>query len=157
MTGSDLELRVTRHIAAAPDTVWKVMTERQAEWWCPAPWRAEVVVQEWRAGGRAEMLFKGPNGEEMPQAGTFLEVTPGRRFVSTDAIVRDAEGQWSPAGPFMIGIWEIEPEGDGTRYTASARHWSEETARQHREMGFEDGWAAAAEQLAGLCEKELAQ
>ena len=46
------ELSVTRYIAARPETVWDVMVNRQAEWWCPKPWRAEVDLQDRRAGGR---------------------------------------------------------------------------------------------------------
>lgn len=144
------ELSITRYIAAPPETVWRVMTERQAEWFCPRPWRAEVVEQDWRAGGRNAMVFKGPDGEAMPQEGIFLEVTPGRRFVTTDAV----KGGHMPSEPFMIGIWEIAAEGEGTRYTASARHWTEQACQQHREMGFAQGWGAAADELAALCEGE---
>jgi uncharacterized protein YndB with AHSA1/START domain len=139
MTTPETDLIITRTIAAPPAKVWQAMSERQTEWWCPVPWHAEIVEQVWRAGGRSAMVFKGPDGEEMPQEGTFLEVTPGVRFVTTDACVRDAQGQWQPAGPFMIGIWEIAPEGDGTRYTATARHWREEDRNTHLEMGFLDG------------------
>jgi uncharacterized protein YndB with AHSA1/START domain len=149
-----LELSVSRYIAAPPEKVWQMMTEQQTDWWCPLPWRAEIVEQEWRAGGRSAMLFNGPDGEKMPQEGFFLEVTPGVRFVSADCAVRDANGAWQTADPFMIGIWEIAPEGGGTRYTATARHWTEEKLKQHAEMGFEAGWGAAADQLAALCEGE---
>jgi uncharacterized protein YndB with AHSA1/START domain len=54
----------------------------------------------------------------------------------------------------MIGIWEIAPEGDGTRYTASARHWREEDRKMHEDMGFVDGWGTCADQLAEICERE---
>lgn len=144
------ELSITRYIDAPPETVWQIMTERQTEWWCPRPWRAVVVEQDWRAGGRADMVFHGPDGEKMPQEGVFLEVVPGKRFVTTDAFKAD----WRPAEAFMVGIWEIEPEGKGTRYTARARHWTKEAYNQHREMGFEEGWAACADQLAELAESE---
>ena len=146
-------LTITRHIAAPPAKVWQVMAERQAEWFCPLPWRAEVIAQDWRAGGRDAMMFRGPDGEEMPQEGIFLEVSPGVRFVSTDAFSIDVSGQFMPAGPFMVGCWEIAPEGDGTRHTATARHWNEEAAKRHEEMGFADGWGAAADQLVALCER----
>lgn len=145
-------LGVTRFIAAPPAKVWDMMTRRQAEWFCPPPWSAEVVAQNWRAGGRDAMMFRGPNGEAMPQEGVFLEVTPGVRFVSTDAFVVDDAGHYMPAGPFMIGIWEIAPEGAGTRYTATARHWDEDAAKRHIDMGFVDGWGVAADQLVVLCE-----
>ena len=144
------ELTVERRIAAPPDLVWRVMTERMPEWFCPAPWRAEVVEQDWRPGGRSAMTFHGPDGETFPQEGVFLEVVPGRRFVSTDAY---AAG-WVPRDPFMTGIWEIEPDGDGTRYRGTARHWTTEALEKHRAMGFEQGWGAAADQLKAMCEGE---
>lgn len=142
------ELSVTRFIAAPPAKVWQVMTERQEEWWCPTPWRAEIERQDKRPLGACDMTFYGPDGEKEPQHGVYLAYDEGRRFVTTDAVTAD----FQPAGPFMIGIWEIEPEGDGTRYTARARHWSEDTARQHEEMGFTEGWGACADQLKALCE-----
>lgn len=145
---ADLDLSVTTYIAAPPETVWQVMTQRQEEWWCPKPWRAEIVEQDWRPGGRAAMIMHGPNGEQFPNEGIFLEVTPGVRFVSTDAFTAG----WKPAGPFMVGIWEIAPEGEGTRFTAFARHWTQEAYDQHKSMGFDEGWGTMALQLKELCE-----
>jgi uncharacterized protein YndB with AHSA1/START domain len=144
------ELSVTRFIAARPEKVWDIMVNRQAEWWCPKPWRAEVDQQDRRPLGACNMTFYGPDGEQSPQNGVYLAYDEGKRFVTTDAVTADFE----PSGPFMIGIWEIEPEGDGTRYTATARHWSEETAKQHEEMGFTEGWGICAEQLKALCEAD---
>ncbi|MBO9575899.1 MAG: SRPBCC domain-containing protein [Sphingobium sp.] len=144
----DLSLSVTIYIEAAPAHVWQVMTERQEEWWCPRPWRVEIVEQDWRAGGRASMTMHGPDGETMPNEGVFLEVTPGVRYVVTDAF----HAGWKPAGPFMVGIWAIEPEGSGTRFTGSARHWTKEARDQHKAMGFEAGWGVVAQQLKELCE-----
>jgi uncharacterized protein YndB with AHSA1/START domain len=145
-------LSVTRFIAAPPAKVWQVMTERQMEWWCPLPWRAEVAQQDWRAGGRSDVIMYGPEGEVHPNNGIFLEVTPGVRFVVTDAFVLGDDGHYMPTGPFMIGTWEIAAEADGTRYTATARHWSEEAATRHADMGFAAGWGAATDQLQALCE-----
>lgn len=142
------ELSITRHIAASPEKVWDVLANRQNEWWCPRPWRSEVIAQERRPGGRASTTMFGPDGEVVPNEGIFLAWDEGRRFVTTDAVTAAME----PAGPFMIGIWEIEPEGDGTRYTARARHWTEEAMRQHDKMGFEKGWNACADQLQAFCE-----
>jgi uncharacterized protein YndB with AHSA1/START domain len=146
------ELSITRHIAAPPAAVWDVLANRQNEWWCPTPWRAEVVVQDRRPGGRCAMTMFGPDGEEMPQEGIYLAFDEGRRFVSTDAFHVGDGGDFMPSGPFMIGIWEIAPEGEGTRYTATARHWTKEAMDQHAEMGFEQGWNACADQLQAICE-----
>ena len=144
------ELSVTRHIDASPAKVWQVMTERQEEWWCPKPWRAEFDLQDRRPGGLCNATFHGPDGEKEPQNGIYLAWDEGRRFATTDAVTGDLE----PAGPFMIGIWEIAPEGEGTRYTATARHWSAESMAHHKEMGFAEGWGAVADQLKALCEAE---
>lgn len=144
------ELRVSLHIAASPEKVWDVLANRMEEWWCPRPWRVEIDHQDRRAGGRCAMTMHGPNGEVMPNEGIFLAWEEGRRFVSTDAFTGE---DFDPAGPFMVGFWEIEPEGEGTRYTARAKHWSEEARKNHEEMGFIPGWTAVAEQLKELCEK----
>ena len=144
------ELSITRYIDAPPAEVWDILANRQEEWWCPKPWTIEMIAQERHAGGRSAMIMRGPNGEEMPQEGIFLEWSEGKRFVTTDAV--DADFQ--PAGPFMVGIWEIEPEGTGTRYTARARHWTQEAMKQHEEMGFEEGWGACADQLKALAEAD---
>ncbi len=150
---SPYELTITRHIAAPPEKVWHVLTERQAEWWCPKPWTVEIVEQDRRPGGRAAMVMHGPDGEHMPQDGIYLAYEPGRRFVTTDALTLDARsGDFTPSGPFMVGTWEIAAEEDGTRYTASARHWTEEAMKNHADMGFAEGWGVCAEQLAALCE-----
>lgn len=143
-----LELSIERHIAAPPEKVWEVMTTRMEEWWCPRPWRAEVIEQDWRSGGRSAMVMHGPNGERSDGEGVFLEVVPGKRFVFTDAF----RVGWIPQGPFMVGWFDLTADGDGTHYRAGARHWDAEKYEQHKAMGFEEGWKAAAAQLAELVE-----
>lgn len=142
------EMSVTRVINAPPAKVWDVMANRIEEWWCPTPWRAEFDKLERRAGGTSNCTMYGPDGEVHPHPGFVLAWDEGRRFAFTDAIT----GDLVPAGPFMIGIWAIEAEESGTRYTAIARHWSEEAMLGHKEMGFDQGWGACADQLKALCE-----
>lgn len=144
------ELSVTRYIEAAPETVYRVWTERTKEWFCPRPWTTPVVDWDLRAGGRANVTMRSPDGEDMPMQGVFLEVVPNRRIVSTDAFT---DG-WAPAGPFMVSITTFKPEGSGTRYTARVRHWTDEALKTHEAMGFQDGWSTVAAQLAELAEAE---
>ena len=144
------ELSVTRLIDAPVALVWKTATERLAEWWCPKPWTTEIVEQDWRVGGRSAVIMRGPDGEAHPMEGVFLEVTPNKRFVFTDAF----RAGWIPQMAFMVGFFEFADEGGRTRYTAGARHWSEEALKQHEAMGFTDGWTKVAEQLAALVEAE---
>ncbi|GGZ99969.1 SRPBCC domain-containing protein [Novosphingobium arvoryzae] len=142
------ELSVTRLIAAPPAKVWDVLTNRMGEWWCPRPWRAEVERMDRAAGGQSLIVMHGPDGEVNRHPGFIAAWDEGRRFAMTDAITGDLE----PAGPFMLGIWEVEAEGSGTRYTARARHWTPESMAHHKEMGFAEGWGICADQLQALCE-----
>ena len=81
----------------------------------------------------------------MPLTGIFLEIVPQERLVFTDAY---SEGFFPRAESFMTGTVELSDTNDGkTRMIWSARHTSEETVKQHIEMGFEQGWNAAADQL----------
>ena len=143
---SDHQLQITRLIDAPIDAVWRAWSERGEEWLCPLPWRAEIIEQELRPGGRSRMVFHGPDGEAMPLQGVYLAVDPGRRVVATDALDAD----WNPHGPFMVRIDEFADEGGRTRYTATARHWTAEAKAQHEAMGFEAGWGASADQLAAV-------
>lgn len=142
------ELAVTRLIAAPPAKVWDVMVNRTNEWWCPKPWRAEVDFGNRQPGAMTVARMSGPDGERNDHPGFLLAWDEGKRFALTDAIIGDLQ----PSGPFMLGIWEIEAEGSGTRYTARARHWTPESKAHHLEMGFVDGWGGCADQLQALCE-----
>ena len=57
----------------------------------------------------------------------------------------------SPAGPTSLCIFTafilMEPQGQGTKYTAIAVHPDEASAQRHAEMGFQDGWGTALDQL----------
>ncbi len=111
------ELSITRYISAPPKKVWDIMAGRIEEWWCPKPWRAEFKTLERLAGGRSDCVMYGPDGKVHPNPGTVLAWDEGRRFAYSDAFVDDL----MPNGPFMVGIWSIEAEGEGTRYTAISR------------------------------------
>jgi uncharacterized protein YndB with AHSA1/START domain len=147
------DLTIERHIDARPSEVWRAMTDRITEWWCPKPWTTTVEKLEWRNGGAFHLIMRGPDGEadcqgEESVGGVLLEVVPEKRFVFTDALTPD----WHPQTAFMVGVFEIEPDGGGTRYRATARHWTAEAMEKHREMGFDQGWSAVADQLAALAE-----
>lgn len=151
MADEKFELSIERSIDAPVAKVWRMMTERLEDWFCPKPWRAEIRELQWRPGGRSTIVMHGPNGEAMVNEGTVLAFEPNRCFIFTDAFTAG----WWPAGPFMVGVFAVEPDGDRTLYRASARHWTRDALEQHRTMGFETGWGAAADQLKALAEAEV--
>lgn len=143
-------LVLDRVLNGTPEKIWKAfMTpEILAQWFCPKPWSITDAVIEPEVGGRFAFTMHGPDGELMPNDGVFLHVEAGRRWITTDAFVKG----WLPAGlPFMATEIELIPLPDGkTRYVATARHWSEETMKQHESMGFHEGWGTVADQLNDL-------
>ncbi|WP_262029182.1 SRPBCC family protein [Microvirga sp. Mcv34] len=146
--GAAHELSITRLIAASPEAVYTIWTERAGEWWAPRPYTTPVIDWDLRPGGRAYTMMRSPDGTDMPHEGVFLEVVPHRRIVVTDAF----RPGWIPQNAFMVAVFTFEPEGSGTRYTACVRHWSEEAMKQHEQMGFHQGWGIVAGQLAELAE-----
>ena len=146
------DLVITRLIAASPDTLYRCWTEPALlkQWFVPHPWSVARAELDLRPGGGCTVVMRDPDGNEMPNPGVYLELIPNRRIVFTDAY---GPG-WVPAAkPFMTAIVSFDPEGpDGaqTRYTARARHWTQEAREQHIAMGFEQGWGICADQLAAL-------
>jgi len=148
-----LDLTISRIIKAPRPIVWEAWTDpgQMEEWWCPKPWRAEVRAFDLRPGGAFDTLMHGPDGEENPNPGSFLEVVPMERIVFTTALT---EG-WRPAAPWlsMTAIVTMKDHGDGTGYSAVVKHADRETRDRHEELGFYDGWNANIEQLAAIVEK----
>src|SRR5215213_8487071 len=130
MSNAQHELSITRFIDAPPETVYRVYTERTEEWWAPKPWKTRIVAQELRAGGRSSIDMEGPNGEQHPNEGVYLEVVPGERIVFTAGWAPKL-GMDSDCDFGMVAIITFEPEGSGTRYTARVRHWNEEAHKAH--------------------------
>jgi uncharacterized protein YndB with AHSA1/START domain len=152
MTDQTHELRLTRLVDAPRHALWRCWTEPDLikQWFTPRPWTTPVVETDVRVGGASYMLFRGPNGEEFPNRGVYLEVVPDEKLVFTDAYT----SAWEPsAKPFMTGIITFADEGGKTRYTAVVRHWTAEDKVSHEQMGFHDGWGKATDQLEAVAAK----
>ena len=147
------ELVIERLIDAPAGALWKAYTDHLGEWFCPKPWRAELVAMDLRAGGRSSVTMYGPNGEVAPNEGVYLEVIPERLIVFTDAFTQG----WEPAGPFMVGSFEFQPQGGKTLLRGRARHWTEEARKQHEEMGFAQGWGVMVEQWEAVARRIAAE
>jgi uncharacterized protein YndB with AHSA1/START domain len=147
-----LTLTVRRIIKATPEKVFQAWedTNIRKQWFCPKPWYVSSITEEFRAGGSCLTVMNGPNGEEMPNPGIYLEIIPNRRIVSTDAYTT----AWIPNPHMMMTmIVELEPHTEGTLFTWSAAHWDETKMKAHVDMGFFPGWTTVAAQLAEAAEK----
>ena len=63
------ELVIERLMDAPASALWTAYTDHLNEWFCPPPWRAELVEMDLRSGGRSSVTMYGPNGEVAPNEG----------------------------------------------------------------------------------------
>lgn len=146
---AERELVLTRLINAPCEKLYRAWTEPELikKWFTPRPWTTPIVETDVRPGGSSYFLMRGPDGQEFPNRGVYLEVIPNRRLVFTDAFV----SAWEPSNKaFMVGTITFEDLGGKTRYTARVQHWSKADSDDHAKMGFHEGWGKAADQLEAL-------
>ena len=149
---ADRELVLTRLIDASHEKLYRAWTEPELlkQWFAPSPWTTPKAELDVRPGGANLIVMRGPDGNEFPNRGVYLEVVPNQRLVFTDAFTQ----AWEPSQkPFMTVILTFEDEGSKTRYTARARHWTIADREAHENMGFHKGWGLCTDQLAALVAK----
>ena len=149
---SDRELVLTRVIDAPREKLYKAWTDPELlkQWFAPLPYTTPVAELDVRPGGANLVVMRGPDGNDLPNRGVYLEVVENERLVFTDAYTK----AWEPSEkPFMTVILTFEDEGGRTRYTARVRHWTVADREAHEKMGFHEGWGQCADQLAALVAK----
>lgn len=150
---SDRELVLTRIINAPREKVFQAWTDPELlkQWFTPRPWTTPVVQVDVRPGGANLIVMRGPDGNEFPNRGVYLEVVRNERLVFTDAYTK----AWEPsAKPFMTAVLTFEDAGGGqTKYTARVLHWTAADREAHEKMGFHPGWDKATDQLEALVTK----
>jgi uncharacterized protein YndB with AHSA1/START domain len=151
-TNASRELSLSRIIDAPREKVFKAWTDPELlkQWFAPLPWTTPHAELDVRPGGANLIVMKGPQGQEFPNRGIYLEVVENERLVFTDAYT----GAWEPAEkPFMTVILTFGDHGGKTKYTARVLHWSVADRETHEKMGFHAGWGQCADQLEALVSK----
>lgn len=146
------DLILTRIIDAPRAEVFKAWTDPVLlkQWFAPLPWTTPVVETDVRVGGSSLIVMRGPDGNEFPSRGVYLEVVQDERLVFSDAFTKAWE---LSEKPFMTVVLTFEDQGDKTKYTARVYHWTVADREAHEKMGFHQGWSLCADQLAALVEK----
>jgi|TARA_R110000782_G_scaffold102483_2_gene189481 uncharacterized protein YndB with AHSA1/START domain len=145
-----LDLVLERVVPVRPEVLWRAWTEPDhlMKWFTPVPWQTVACEIDLRPGGVFSTTMRSPKGVTQPaSSGCYLEVVPHRRLTFTDAL---GPGYRPTGSPFMTATILFEPEGQGTRYVAIARHVNEEGRTRHESMGFTTGWGTALDQLVAM-------
>lgn len=147
------DLSFERIVEVPKELVWKAWTqpEHLMPWFCPLPWKTIDCEIDLRPGGIFRTVMLSPEGKEFPNLGCYLEVIENERLTWTNALTpgfRPApHPDRSSVDFFFTASIQLATHGNGTRYTATVRHGEEEARKHHAEMGFEEGWGTALDQL----------
>ncbi|GBF50919.1 activator of HSP90 ATPase [Leptospira ryugenii] len=149
----ELDLFFERNVEVPPQRVWDAWTrpELLVQWFTPDPWKTTHCEIDLKPGGIFRTVMKSPEGMEMDNIGSFLEVVPQKKLVFTDTLLPE----FVPSeNPFFTAMVFLEPTATGTRYIALARHGKKENCNQHKEMGFFAGWNKALDQMIAMIQNQ---
>jgi uncharacterized protein YndB with AHSA1/START domain len=136
-----LTLTVVADFPVPQQRLWDAYADpRQLErFWGPPSWPATFTRHDFRVGGRAEYVLRGPNGETWAGSWTFKAVNPISSFVADDGDDNADDGAAS-----MRFSFETTPTG--SRMTNVTRFSSIE-GMERAAAGMEEGLRAAMPQL----------
>lgn len=143
-----LDLVFERVIDAPVRLVWEALTKPEhLKAWYPREWgrvaRAEMDV---RPGGIFSIDIAGPDGQEFPNLGCFLEVVPMERLVWTSMLFPGYRPAVFDDVP-ITAIVTMESVGTGTRYVFTALHRDEADLEKNMESGWQAGTEIALDQF----------
>ena len=144
-----LDLVFERFIDAPTRLVWEALTkpEHLKEWWMPRGFgrvaRAEMDV---RPGGIFSIDIAGPDGQEVPNLGCFLEAVPMERLVWTSMLFPGYRPAVFDDIP-ITAIITMESVGTGTRYVFTALHRDEADLEKNKASGWQEGTDIALDQF----------
>lgn len=104
---SDRELVLTRIINAPREKVFKAWTDPHLlkQWFAPLPYTTPVAETDVRPGGSSLIVMRGPDGNDSPNKGVYLEVVENERLVFTDAYTT----AWEPSAAIDITGTALSP------------------------------------------------
>lgn len=148
-------LTVERVFSAARERVWTALTDAATLdlWWAPAPWKTETMTMDFRVGGHWHYAMHGPDGERHYGRMDYLEIEPGLRYKAED-VFADAAGKPNESLPKQLFDTTLVDEVDGTRVVIVIDYASLEDLEKIIEMGMQEGFSMAQDQLEALLARE---
>jgi uncharacterized protein YndB with AHSA1/START domain len=148
----DLDLRFERFVDVPAEWIWEAWTQPTLlmPWFCPQPWKTVACEIDLRPGGIFRTTMRSPEGKEVVNVGCYLELTPNRRLVWTNALssgFRPVPASAVEGFFFFTAAVSLTPQPGGTLYGARVIHGTPEERARHAAMGFEEGWGKALDQL----------
>lgn len=145
---------VTREFDAPVDDVWKAWTDSNIldQWWAPKPWKARTKSMDFREGGTWLYYMEGPEGEKSWCRVDFKKIVPLKSYEGLDAFC-DEKGNITNDFPSMDWKVVFILQGNQTKVEVEITFASEADIEKIMELGFEEGFKAAHQNLDELLAK----
>lgn len=125
-------IKIVRHFKAAPEKVWRSLTEPETLklWMGPSDeFKCPVAETDVRVGGRYHIVMQSPDGEMHDVSGTYREVVPNRKLVYT--------WMWKTTPPHeSLVTVELRPADGGTSLTLVHEQFTDVEVRDHHQQGW---------------------
>jgi uncharacterized protein YndB with AHSA1/START domain len=146
-TPSDQEVVITRVVSAPRRVVFDAFTNpRHLPNWLIGPegWTMPVCEIDLRPGGTWRYVYRKNDGSEMTMQGSYREVVPPERLVSTES--------WGPEWPETVNTMVLTETGGLTTITIRVRYPSKEARDAALKTGMKSGMDQSFARLDGLLE-----
>ena len=119
----DRELVLTRVFTAPRTLVFDAFTKPELlqRWYGARDWTLPVCEIDLRVGGSYHWVMRGPDGTEVHQRGTYQEVSPPERLVSTEQFDGFSEVGYRPEDATTNTMVLTEHDGR-TTWTSTVRY-----------------------------------
>lgn len=146
---------VTRQFDAPVEDVWKAWTDSKLldQWWAPKPWKAVTQSMDFRKGGSWLYYMAGPEGEKFYSRVDYKKIVPLKSYEGLDAFC-DEQGNINEDFPSMYWKCDFTAQGNQTKVDIEITFTSEADIEKIMEMGFQEGFRDAHQNLDELLAKE---
>lgn len=146
-TPTDREVVMSRSFNAPQEMVWAAWTNPvYVRQWLLGPegWTMPVCEIDLRPGGTWRYVWRKADGAEMAMTGSYLEVTPPERLVSTE--------RWGPEWPETVNTMVLTESEGRTTTTLTIAYPSREVRDAALKTGMTDGSERSFARLDALLE-----
>ena len=133
-TPSDREVVITRIVDAPRRLVFEAWTnpEHVPQWLLgPEGWTMPVCEIDLRVGGTWHYVWRKDDGAEMAMTGTYREIVPPERIVSTE--------RWGPEWPETVNTVQLVEAAGRTTITITVLYPSKEARDMALQTGMKEG------------------
>lgn len=150
------KLTIVREFDAPVELVWRAWTENELldQWWAPRPYQTKTKCMDFREGGSWLYGVEGPDNFLKYTQADFQRITPPQSIIYKDMFC-DEHG--NPDNDLPKINWSIyfTATASGTSVQIAMIFDSEADLEKIIEMGFQEGFAGAHDNLDALLARQL--